>query len=159
MITLLHIPILVLCTFVLVAMWRFWACIDRMGAMREVSRRAPALVHGDLVAAASAMTPFVLAAIDWSGITLPGQAAPMSSYLAAFLSLGCVGLCIFMLRNANERIAGHWAGSRESAVRTLAALRIIDAAELAYAVDAIEHHENRNNAGRVIDAEAQEVGK
>lgn len=42
---------------------------------------------------------------------------------------------MFMLRQSGERFAGYWAGTRESALRTVAALRIIDAAELARALD------------------------
>lgn len=66
---------------------------------------------------------------------------------------------MFMLRNSGERFAGHWAGTRESAVRTVAALRIIDAAELAHALGVLQEHEARQAGGRIIDAEAREVRK
>jgi hypothetical protein len=64
-----------------------------------------------------------------------------------------------MLSNSGERFAGHWAGARESAVRTVAALRIIDAAELARALDVLQQHEARQVAGRIIDSEARKVRK
>lgn len=157
MISLLHLPILVVCSFTLVGMYRFWACIDRMGFTREVSKRSPSLIHGDLLAAAGAITPFFLAAIDWSGFTFPGHPEPAPSIVIALCSLGCMGVCIHMLRNADGRIAGHWEGSRESAIRTLAALRIIDAAELTYAMKKV--NENDNRAGQVIEVQVQEVEK
>jgi hypothetical protein len=40
----------------------------------------------------------------------------------------------FLVSKAEARIAGSWTGTTESALRTLAALQIIDAAELAYSL-------------------------
>jgi len=151
-----------LCFFILVAMWRFWACIDRLGFTREVGRRAPSMIQGDILAATLAIMPFLVAAVDWSGLTLPRQSAPISPYAAAFISLACLGGCMFILRNSGERFAGHWAGTRESALRTVAALRIIDAAELAHALDYLQAHETAQRpqgVGRIIEAEAREVQK
>ena len=159
MISYFHAPLIAVCFFILLAMWRFWVCIDRMGFMREVSRRAPSLFHGDLVAAILAFMPFLLAVVDWTGIALPRQDAPLSPYAAVFISLGCLLGCMFMLRQSGERFAGHWAGTRESALRTVAALRIIDAAELAHALDVAQQHEARHSSGHVIDAETREVQK
>lgn len=159
MISYIHAPVIALCSFILLSMWRFWVCIDRMGFTKEMGRRAPAMIQGDILAAVFASLPFLVAAIDWLGITLPRQSAPIPPLLAALISLGCLGGCICMLRNSGERFAGHWAGTRESAVRTVAALRIIDAAELAHALDVLQQHEARQAAGRIIDAEAREVRK
>ncbi|EKQ5083701.1 hypothetical protein P5Q52_004529 [Salmonella enterica] len=159
MISYFHAPLVALCFFILLAMWRFWSCIDRMGFMREVSRRAPSMLHGDLVAGILAFMPFLLALVDWAGITLPRQDGPISPYASVFLSLGCLLGCMFMLRQSGERFAGHWAGTRESALRTVAALRIIDAAELAHALNVAQQHEARHGSGRVIDAETREVRK
>ena len=38
MISYLHLPIVALCFFLLLAMWRFWACINRMGFTHEVGK-------------------------------------------------------------------------------------------------------------------------
>jgi hypothetical protein len=159
MVSYTHLPTIALCFFVLMFMRRWWLCVDRMGYTKEVCRRAPSLVQRDILAATFALMPFALAAADWFSITLPGQAAPIPSMLAVIMSLGCVGGVIFILKNTGDRFAGNWAGTRESALRTVAALRIIDAAELAYALQYIQERETAN-AGRVIDAETlREVRK
>ena len=128
MISYIHAPVIALCFFLLLSMWRFWACIDRLGFTREVSRRAPSMAQGDMLAATLAIMPFLVAAVDWFGITLPRQSAPIPPYAAAFISMACLGGCMFILRNSGERFAGHWAGTRESALRTVAALRMKDLA-------------------------------
>lgn len=46
MISYIHAPLMALCFFILLSMWRFWVCIDRLGFTREVSRRAPSMVPG-----------------------------------------------------------------------------------------------------------------
>ena len=159
MVSYTHLPIVVMCFFLLMFMRRWWLCIDRMGYAKEVGRRAPSLVQRDILAATFAMMPFVLAAADWFSITLPGQSTPVPSMLAVVMSLACVGSCLFILKNTGERFAGSWAGTRESALRTIAALRIIDAAELAHALQYVQARETAN-AGRVIDAETlREVRK
>lgn len=135
MISYIHLFLAITSFLVILAIWRFWYCIDCMGFTREVGHRAPELVHGDIVAVTFAALPFVLAIIDWFQIVLPNQSEPIPSALSAFLSIACLGGCLYALRDSQGRIAGHWAGTRESALRTVAALRIIDAAELASALD------------------------
>lgn len=162
MISYIHAPVLALCFFILLFMRRWWLCVDRLGFAREVGRRARSLVQGDILAATLALMPFFIAAVDWLGIILPRQSAPVSPHLAAFLSMACLGGCVFVLRNSGERFAGNWAGTRESALRTVAALRIIDAAELAHALDYLQAHEaaqRPQGVGRIIEAEAREVRK
>lgn len=161
MISYIHAPVIAACFFTLLFMRRWWLCIDRLGLSHEVSRRAPSLVRGDILAATFAIIPFFVAAVDFSGITLPRQSAPISSGLAAFISLACLGSCLFVLRNTGERFAGHWAGTRESALRTVAALRILDAAELAHALNYLQKHEaaQRQSVGRIIDTEVKEIQK
>ncbi len=162
MISYWHVPVMALCFFILLFMRRWWICIDRLGFTREVGRRAPSLIRGDIIAATFAIMPFLIAALDWFGITLPRQSSPVSPGLAVFMSVACLGSCVFVLRNTGERLAGHWAGTRESALRTVAALRIIDAAELAHALDYLQAHEaaqRPQGVGRIIEAEAREVRK
>ena len=161
MVSYLHFPIVVLCFFLLLSIRRFWVCIDRMGYMREVGKRAPAMVQGDILAAVFAMLPLLIAAVDWLGITLPRQPEPITPLVAVVLSGGCLGACLYVLRHSGERFAGHWAGTRESALRTIAALRIIDATELAHALHIAQEHETctAGRTGRVIEAEVQEAKK
>lgn len=158
MVSYIHLPIVALCSFILLAIWRLWVCIDRLGFMREVSRRAPTMFHGHLLAALLSSMPLLIAAVAWSGITLPHQTAPMNAYLAAFMSAACLGGCLLLLKSTGGSLALSWAGSREGALRVVSMLRVIDAAELAYALQYVNEHEAKN--GRVIDAETRrEVSK
>ncbi len=159
MITYAHVPLMILSFLILLAMWRFWSCIDRMGFMLEVNRRAPSMLQVDIVGAILAIMPFLLAAVDWAEIILPRQDTPISSNISVFLSTGCLLGYTFILRESGERFAGHWAGSRESALRTVAALRIIDAAELAHALRIAQQHETINSVGHVINPEKREDRK
>lgn len=159
MISYFHILIIALCAFILLAIWRLWVCIDRLGFMREVTRRAPSMFQGHLLAAVLAIAPLLIATVAWSGITLPHQPAPMNAYLAAFMSAACLGGCLLLLKNAFEYLALSWAGSREGALRVVAMLRIIDAAELAYALKYVQAHEEQAKQGHIIDAQIREIQK
>jgi hypothetical protein len=153
LITYFHVPLIILGVCgLLLPMWRFWTCIDRMGFMREVAQRAPTLLAVDIVAAIFAFMPVVMAAADWLD-------SSMSSTVTAFISVLCISASVFILNQSGERISPRWAGARESALRTVAALRIIDAAELAHALQYVQARETAN-ASRVIDAKAlREVRK
>lgn len=159
MISYIHLPIIALSALILTAIWRLWVCIDRLNLMREVSRKAPSMFHGHLLSATLAIMQFLIAIVSWFGITLPQQTAPMNTNLAAFISLLCLAGCFLLLKNTGQYLALSWAGSREGALRVVAMLRIIDAAELAYALQFVQARETAN-AGRVIDAETlREVRK
>lgn len=117
------------------------------------------MFQGNLLAAVLAIMPFLIAMADWFGIILPRQNTPMNSHFAAFMSAACLGGCFLLLKNTGEYLALSWAGSRVGALRVVAMLRIIDAAELAYALQYVQARETAN-AGRVIDAETlREVQK
>lgn len=154
MISYIHVPVLAICFFTLMFMRRWWQCVDRLGFTREIGRHAPSLVQGDILAATFAILPFLIAAVDWSGVVLPGQSSPTPSWMAAVISLSCIGGCVFVLRNSGGRFAGNWAGTRESALRTVAALRIIDAAELAHALGVVGQHENQKVSVRTVESTA-----
>lgn len=152
MVSYIHLPIVILCFFMLMSMRRWWLCIARMGYTKEVVCRAPSLFQRDILAATLVFMPFVMAVVDWFGLTLPRQTEPLPSMLAAGISLVCLCLGVYVLQNTGERFAGHWAGTRESALRTIAALRIIDAATLAHALQYVQERE----AGKqdlILDAE------
>lgn len=166
MISYWHMPALAICFFIIMFVRRWWICIERLGFTREVTRRAPSLFHGDLIVVTLAITPFLLAAIDWSGIILPRMEVPVSPSIAVFMTWACTGLALFLVINSGERIAGNWAGTRESALRTVAALRIIDAAELAQVLEVMQKYQEYPAArraaaelSRIIDAETREVRK
>lgn len=142
MISYIHIPILIACFFMLLSMQRWWLCISRMGFVRELGRRAPALVRGDILAVMFSATPFLIAVLDWFGFAMQGQTV-IASPVAVLLSLASLGASVFVLGNSGARFAGHWAGTRESALRTVAMLRIIDAAELTHALGMLRQHEAR----------------
>lgn len=152
MISYFHILLVALSTVILIPIWRLWVCVDRLNCMHEVARRAPSLFKGHLLAALFAIIPFFVAAVILSGITLPYQPGPINAFLAAFISAACIGVSLLLLKNAFEYLALTWAGSRVGALRIVAMLRIIDAAELAYALQYV-HERETASAGRVIDAE------
>lgn len=149
MISYIHLLVMVPCFFTLLFMWRWWTCIHRLGLTNEVGRRAPSLIKGDILAASFAAMSFPVAVIDWFEITLPHQSAPTPSGMCVLISIGCFIGCMTALANSSGRLAGSWAGTRESALRTVAALRIIDAAEIATTLDALQHGRsfNRNTGG------------
>lgn len=134
MISYAHILPLVVCFFILTFLRRFWICIGRFGAVKEVSRCAPELIQNDLLAASVAITPFVFALADWLQIVPPRATEPISSTLAVLISFACALGSLLLISRSAYRIAGSWAGTRESALRTLAALQIINAAEMAYSL-------------------------
>lgn len=145
-----HIPLLVLCFFILLFMRRWWMCIGKLGFTKEVGRRAPSLVYGDIIAAAFLLLPFVIAGVDWFDITLPYQSSQLSSGVAALMSLVSICACYFTLGEFGNRFGGTWSGNRfagswprslESALRTVAALGVINETELADALQTVRQLE------------------
>ncbi|RMN74037.1 hypothetical protein ALQ54_200021 [Pseudomonas syringae] len=65
MVSCAHILLIIVCFFILTSLRRFWLCIGRFGALKEISRRAPELIQSDLLAAATAVMSFLLALADW----------------------------------------------------------------------------------------------
>lgn len=151
MISYAHILPLVVCFFILTFLRRYWICIGRFGAVKEVSRCAPELIQSDLLAASVAIIPFVLALADWLQIVLPRATGPISPTLAVLISFACTLGSLLLISRSGYRIAGSWAGTRESALRTLAALKIINAAEMAYSLKFAEKF--RTEAGHVLPRE------
>lgn len=136
------VPVVALC----LAIYRFWACARRLSPeyYRELIRRAPLMKALDVVAIGMAVFTAYYAAMGWFGFTLPfidDEPLPswMNVLLSAVTSLACVGV---VWTNAPNRFTQPtWGGMRESVVRTLAALRIIEAAEVAHALNIINARE------------------
>lgn len=106
MISYAHILPLVVCFFILTSLRRFWVCIGRFGALKEVSRRAPELIQSDLLAASAAIMPFVLALADWLQIVPPRATGPISSTLAVLISFACALGASLLISRSEYRIAG-----------------------------------------------------
>lgn len=126
MITIIHLPLILVCFFIAISIHRFWACVRKMGFTKEINARAPLMVHRDVFAAALVLTPVMIAVANWSSLTLPRHSTPISSTLSVWISICLLAASLFTLRDSLERVAGSWAGTRESVLRTIAALRIID---------------------------------
>jgi len=98
----------------------------------------------DVVAIGMAAFTAYYAAMGWFGFTLPfidEEPLPpwMNIILSAVTSIACIGI---VWTNAPNRFTQPtWGGMRESVVRTLVALRIIEAAEVAHALDIINARE------------------
>ncbi|CUI33313.1 MULTISPECIES: hypothetical protein [Pseudomonadota] len=136
------VPVVALC----VAIYRFWTCARRLPSdyYRELLRRAPQMQALDAVAVGMAGFAAYYAAMGLWGFTLPLlDEEPLPSWmnviLSAVSSLACIGVVWI---NAPSRFTRPtWGGMRESVVRTLVALRIIEAAEIAHAFEIIHTHE------------------
>lgn len=136
------VPVVVLS----IAIYRFWSCARRLSPeyYRELVRRAPLMKALDVVAIGMAAFTAYYAAMGWFGFTLPfidDEPLPswMNVLLSAVTSVACVGV---VWTNAPNRFTQPtWGGMRESVVRTLAALRIIEAAEVAHALNIINARE------------------
>jgi hypothetical protein len=152
MISYAYLPMLVLSAFLIISIRRFWICANSMGFMRELSQRAPTLLQRDIMAAVLALVPVSMALIDWFGITLPRQSEPMPPLLGVILAAGSLGASVAVLHNTLDRLAGSWAGTRESVLRTIAALQIIDSTELGYSAHAhVNHHTKSIHAERSLN--------
>lgn len=136
------VPVVTIC----LAIYRFWSCARRLSPeyYRELVRRAPLMKALDVVAIGMAAFTAYYAAMGWFGFTLPfidDEPLPswMNVLLSAVTSVACVGV---VWTNAPNRFTQPTRGGmRESVVRTLAALRIIEAAEVAHAVNIINARE------------------
>ncbi|MCO7641225.1 hypothetical protein NJI34_31120 [Pseudomonas sp. S 311-6] len=136
------VPVVTLC----LAIYRFWACARRLSPeyYRELLRRAPLMRTLDVVAIGMAAFTAYYAAMGWFGFTLPfidEEPLPpwMNIILSAVTSIACISI---VWTNAPNRFTQPtWGGMRESVVRTLAALRIIEATEVAHALDIINARE------------------
>lgn len=145
---------------VVITIYRYWVSVRRIGYFDEVVRRAPNWLPLDGVAVGAAGFVAYYAAMSWWGFTIPMlNEEPLPTWanmLMAVLScFACMGLAYF---NAGMRFdRPSWIGMRESAVRSVAALRIIDALELARLLEIIQQHKAKS--GHVIEDEAREVRK
>lgn len=133
--TLLPLPIIALGIFFIL---RFWHALDLLGFRDEVLRRDSSLATADLVAICTG-SAFIVG-------TIYGIASDTPPLLLCAVSVG--GLPLFAHLYARTNHATIWAATRIEALRTVAALRLISAAELAYALrvlDSLEKPEPLNS--------------
>lgn len=120
------------------AIVRFWSWLRRLGYAGEVVTRAPNMLALDGVSLLLAALSAYWTLHSWFGVTLPilenGLMADWQvTFMAMVSSIACCAVAYF---NAGDRfVHPSIAGMREAALRTLAALRIIDAVELARLVE------------------------
>lgn len=120
------------------AIVRFWYWLRRLGYAGEVVGRAPNMLALDGVSLLMAALSGYWSLHGWFGVTLPIlQDGPMADWQVTFMAIvTSVACCVVAYVNAGERFTHpSLAGMREAALRTLAALRIIDALELARLVE------------------------
>lgn len=141
-------------TMICLVIHRFWACARRLDRRyyRELLRRAPSMQPLDAVAFGMAVFTAYYAAMGWWGFTLPFlDNEPLPKWQNIILSLVSSSACVGVTwMNAPQRFTQPtWGGMRESVIRTLAALRIIDEVALAFAVTTIE--EQDTGSGQFMD--------
>lgn len=125
------------------AITRFWRCLRRLGYAGEIVGRAPNMLPLDGVSLLMAALTGYWSLHSWFGVTLPIlQNGPMAEWQVTFMALVCsIACCAVAYFNAGERfVHPSVAGMREAALRTLAAHRIIDAAELGRLVERGQVH-------------------
>ncbi|SDI77466.1 hypothetical protein [Pseudomonas panipatensis] len=129
-----------------VPIWHFWRAISLLGLKAEVQRRDQSILYADTLTV-------------WAGLTTISTAvyftfakpAPflVTSFVVAAM---CIGFAKIQSRTKHEPTA---AGAREEALRTVAKLQLIDAAQLAYALRVSQEYEQARRAGRVFDLDAE----
>ncbi|WP_211453891.1 hypothetical protein [Collimonas antrihumi] len=145
---------------VVIAIYRYWVSVRRIGYFDEVVRRAPNWLPLDGVAVGAAGFVAYYAAMNWWGFTIPMlNTEPLPAWANMFMAVlscfACMGLAYF---NAGMRFdRPSWIGMRESAIRSVAALRVIDALELARLLEIARQNEAKS--GHVIEGEDCEVRK
>lgn len=147
----------------------FWRDVRRFGKWKATIGREVHMFAMDGLSIYAALMVAYFAANDWYGFTLPlfseGQ---LMSWQATLLAVACAvtSLSIGYFNGRERFVTPTYAGRREATLRFLASRQIIDAAEVAHALDVMqqyqEHPATRRAAAeltRVIDAEAREVRK
>lgn len=128
--TLLPLPIITMGIFFIL---RFWHALGLLGFRDEVLRRDSSLFAADLVAICTG-SAFIIG-------TIYGLNNDASSLLLCVVSVS--GLPLFAHLYGRTNHATTWTATRIEALRTVAALRLISAAELAYALRVLDSLEGR----------------
>lgn len=139
------------------AIVRFWYWLRRLGYAGEVVGHVPNMLALDGVSLLMAALSAYWSLHGWFGVTLPIlQDDPMADWQVTFMAIvSTCACCVVAYFNAGQRfVHPSMAGMREAALRTLAALRIIDAVELGRLVEKGQRYANDPaRKGHIIDAE------
>ena len=140
------------------AIVRYWYWLRRLGYAGEVVGHAPNMLALDGVSLLMAALSAYWSLHGWFGVTLPIlQDGPMADWQVTFMTIvSTCACCAVAYFNAGQRfVHPSMAGMREAALRTLAALRIIDAVELGRLVEKGQRYANSSNGqsrnGHIID--------
>lgn len=131
---------------IVIAIYRYWVSVRKLGYFDEVVRRAPNWLSLDSLAVCAAGFVVYYAAMGWWGFTIQMlNEEPLPKWAIVFMAMAssfvCIGLAYY---NAGMRFEHpSWLGMRESALRSIAALRIIDAIELARLLEIAQQYETR----------------
>lgn len=130
----------------LVPIWRFWQALALLGLKAEVQQRDQSILMADMLTV-------------WAGLTTICTAVyftfakPAPFWLTSFATVAMlIGFVKLLGRTKHEATE---AGAREEALRTVAKLQLIDAAQLAYALRVSQEYEQARRAGRVYDLDAE----
>jgi hypothetical protein len=139
------------------AIVRYWHWLRRLGYAGEVVGHVPNMLALDGVSLLMAALSAYWSLHGWFGVTLPIlQDGPMADWQVTFMAIVSTGACCAVAYfNAGQRfVHPSMAGMRDAALRTLAALRIIDAVELGRLVEKGQRYANDPaRKGHIIDAE------
>lgn len=125
----------------LVMLWNFWRTIYKMGFVDSVLRRDFGLFTYDAFIAFFGLWSVYFMAAGWMGYS-PVHDKALPPWETSFYSLLMFAIYAGMIyRHGKRLLQPTWAGSRESALRTLAVLEIINAAQLAHALQVCKEYE------------------
>ncbi|MCO8590378.1 hypothetical protein [Burkholderia multivorans] len=142
----------------------FWCDVRRFGKWKETIAIGVEInmLAMDGVSVYLAFMVFYFAAHDWFGFTVSlFHEGRLMSWQATLLAAACAitSVSIGYFNGLDRFTTPTHAGRREATLRFLASRQIIQAAEVAHALEALHQHEARLGSSRVIDAGTQEVGK
>lgn len=149
-----HVMTLVPVFLILIGLFRFWRFVYQIGFLREVIRRARNMVALDAVTVGLSVLTGYYAAMHWWGFSLPILGGVLPDWQTDLFAVGSVAGCVGMARvNSWGRFDGpvSVAGMMESSLHTLAYLDILNAAELAHALELLQKHSARQKAAREVN--------
>ncbi len=132
----------------LVMLRNFWHTIYKMGFVKTVMRRDHGLFVYDVFIAFFGLWSVYCVVAGWIGYS-PIHGKTLTPWETTFYPLVTFSIFVGMIyRHGMRLLQPTWAGSRESALRTLAMLEIIDAAQLAHALQICKEYEAAQRDGR-----------
>ena len=135
MLTAIYVACWLIAAFGVKVLWQFWRTIDRLGYVREVSRRASAFYERNLFAFAAALT---------LPVTLPIDPA----WMRPLLAVSCLIAGLYGIWQTIPWLAVSKLKAVEKSVRFLYALDIVTDDDLMYALKTIQQYKAERAALR-----------